>query len=684
MFNKFSTKFLSNPLCIILILVLLSNLGLVTHFLEKSENPSNMSAEKLEYPYVDSGCKWSKLELNSFFENLNQKHEVDLKYYFYDHPSRLPCQGRPVISNVYDKTLSIGQTEILPIGIGVNPDFNNFLFFIKSILLFNLLIFFYNNKKLNKFDFSKLKIKPVLYLCIILLIYGLLVYPSIQNALSDILLYVFFGNILIFFLTEAYSFDVVFKSMVTLLIFPLFFYDSNISFWWLFLLVSINYLINNQLKINKFFIFITISVIANALININNFYFKKKMFIGEWILFSDGRHKGGIVDIYDGFQTLTYIFDILVLLFVFYILFKIYRVNYDNLEKDFSNSLINGYLIWIGAYFFSQIHPISNYYVYKIFGLHEKIDSIANIQPDGSNWRGITSSHELTGFWLLIIFCLALNKIINNTNKVIYVPLLVLLSASINFNSQRTVILLIVAYFIFLIIKNINTKNLLSLIFIFISLFTAFINNSESYNRLITRLENINFNFEINEDLRWQILQSTKRYEKYQLSIDQPSYEFNEVKNYYEFYSRELNTDNEYIIDSFSYLTKIFGREYQWFRYFYFTELTTQDLLFGRGPGQSHQHLVLLIEKPHSLYFSVLYQFGIFGVASILLLFFIILYKFIKSNFHYVYLLGLFFFITGIKAELIFTHNQFIFFICYMYYCFFIETKNKIKIDSSD
>ena len=86
-----------------------------------------------------------------------------------------------------------------------------------------------------------------------------------------------------------------------------------------------------------------------------------------------------------------------------------------------------------------------------------------------------------------------------------------------------------------------------------------------------------------------------------------------------------------------------------------------------------HQHLVLLIEKPHSLYFSTIYQFGLFGVLLLLLILGYLLIKFFLNKFHYVYLLGIYFFAIGIKSEFLFTHNQIVLFILFIFYCLFFE-----------
>ena len=139
-------------------LILLNASGIFINLIYNSDDPENLHADKFEYPYIDEGCKWSKNQINTFFKKLNSKHNKNFSYYFYDHTSRFECQGRPVISNLYDKEINQKNSEIIPIGIGVNPDFNNFLFFTRSVLIFILLIFIYSEFRINKLNIQKLKI----------------------------------------------------------------------------------------------------------------------------------------------------------------------------------------------------------------------------------------------------------------------------------------------------------------------------------------------------------------------------------------------------------------------------------------------------------------------------------------------------------------------------------------------
>ena len=125
---------------------------------------------------------------------------------------------------------------------------------------------------------------------------------------------------------------------------------------------------------------------------------------------------------------------------------------------------------------------------------------------------------------------------------------------------------------------------------------------SEAFERLENRFTNFDLNYEIDSQLRWEIDQTLKG--KYNLDITKPDYEFNTLTNYQDFFQKELNTSNEFVLNSFSFLTKYLVENLS--LDFLFTDIDTNTLIYGNGAGQSHQHLVQLIEKPHSLYFTFL------------------------------------------------------------------------------
>ena len=112
-------------------------------------------------------------------------------------------------------------------------------------------------------------------------------------------------------------------------------------------------------------------------------------------------------------------------------------------------------MFWFFGYTISQINSTFNYFIYKFFGLSEEIDTIQSIQPDGTNWRGITSSHELTGFWLLLVLCICIYQIVANKSKV-YFAVLPLTLVAIGWNSSKTVIILLVIFILHQVLTNLK------------------------------------------------------------------------------------------------------------------------------------------------------------------------------------------------------------------------------------
>ena len=102
----------------------------------------------------------------------------------------------------------------------------------------------------------------------------------------------------------------------------------------------------------------------------------------------------------------------------------------------------------------------------------------------------------------------------------------------------------------------------------------------------------------------------------------------------------------------------------QWARFLHVNDHIDNQSIFGKGPGQSFQFLDTLIEKPHSLYLSLYYQYGYFGILILIFLLFYAI-KGLLSTKNFIYLLLIMFFINGIKSEFIFTHNQMVFFILF-------------------
>lgn len=657
----------------ILFLIVLSSFSLLI-FNPQITNEPYTDFENKQYPYIDSACKNSKQEIINYVEELDNFIGSTTLINFYEHPSNFVCQGRPVISNGNYESPIDGEQREIAIGIGTNTDIDNLQFVGRWCLIFFILINLFNKFKMINIKLVSLNVKTFLIFIGILIIYNVFVFSSIINALSNVSLQLIIGNYLVFLIYKNFDFENFFKALITISIFPLFFSDSNLTFFWLLLLTSINCLFENKITINKGLVVIFSILTTSYIFNVSQFVFEKSKSYGDWILFSNHRHKGGIIDVNNGAQSLAYLIDLVVLIFIFYVMFKNFKYTNSSLEECVTDSLIYGFIIWFLGYFVSQVNPILNYSILKIFGLNENIDTIASVQPDGINWRGLTSSHELTGFWLLIIFCLLVGKLLKS-KKLIYLFLLVPVAFSISWNSQRTTLILAGIFLIYLFLTS--RTNPIYLIIVFVIISGIIVSNESTSERFLKRINDINFDFTISSSLQTKIGDTYNRIEKYDYSFEERKYNFNELNHYSEFFELEIGTSNNFVVNSVGILIKSFGREYQWFRFLHFTDFTQKELLIGNGPGQNHQLLVEIIEKPHSLYLSTIFQFGILGVSILISMFLVLLSKFLTNPKNYILLLGLYFFIVGIKAEMIFTHNQIVFFIIFMYLCFFSEKEKE-------
>ena len=143
---------------------------------------------------------------------------------------------------------------------------------------------------------------------------------------------------------NSYDLNSNIKSLVTLSFFPLIFSDSNVSFFWFFILSIIDLIVEKKVRLNKL-IFVSFIIISFSTIsNLRNFVYIKNFNWGDWILFTNHRHKGGIVDYKNGLQSLVLLYDIFVLILVFYCLFSLYKDSESKKYKiDIYNSIIVGF-----------------------------------------------------------------------------------------------------------------------------------------------------------------------------------------------------------------------------------------------------------------------------------------------------------------------------------------------------
>lgn len=627
-----------------------------------------------EYITIDEKkCYLSKYDLIRQINKIERENEVKIELLFYEHPSNLYCHGRPVLISSNLDIKNIGEADAFTVGVGVNTDVDNFERVGKFLLVFSLLGLIFSKFKVTNIGFSSFSTLDFLLAGILFSCYSLVVHDSITNSLSNFLIFIFLGNILFFFICQFFQESVVLKTILSLSIIPMMFKDSNISFFWLLLVYCLHLKSKNNLRIPRllklFFIIISVSVI----INLNNFEYIKPKYYFDWVLFKAGRHQGGIADINNGLQSIAYIFDISVLVLIFFVLINSYKKNELFIQEVF-DSIIYGFIIWLFLYILSITSGLVNYLIVKSFGLNESIDNILTFHPDGVNWRGVTSSHELTGFWLGLVCSIIIYRYLE-TKNFIYLFYFIFSLISLSLNSQRTgllIFLLLSTYIIFMRI-NVKINLLIYLLIILILILTIFPYGPE---RLLERLSSINYTSELKivEYHKSEISNTYKRYKDFNIEFPTPENNFNDFANFQDFYKYNLKTESDLLVNSIVFISGVFGRDVQWARFIHFNDLKSNDLIFGKGAGQSYQFLDALIQKPHSLYLTIFYQMGIFGILGMLFLFILILKKFINTR-SFIYLIGMMFFINGIKNEFIFTHNQIVFTI--LMFCIFLKKIDK-------
>ena len=645
---------------LIVLFVFLSNVGsLVTNtlFLVNGENSKINILEtpsSIKIDIEENTCNFTKYEISEQFRKIEENIKKQIIISFYEHPSSIRCHGRPVIISSLIENESEAENQFVPVGIGVNTDIDNFEKVGKFLLIFlgiALIISQMKFKRLRSFQISKV---DIISTSAIFIIYSLSVHKSFGNSLTDFLLYITLGNYLFAYISNFFSYEVIVKSLVSLSIIPFMFKNSNISFFWLTLLFIYNLKKIYNISIPKpLLLFYSISLFS-LLLNLNNFFFTKQNYYFDWTIFKAGRHQGGIADMNNGLQSFVYIFDIWILLFIFFVLLESSKSLKLSIY-DMFDSLINGFVIWISLYAISQINHFFNFFIVKSFGLNETIDEISTYQLDGINWRGVTSSHELTGFWLAIITSIIIFQLVH-TKKIKYLLLLVSSLISLSLNSQRTALLIFTVLLLFLVLKNIRlNKGIFASILILI--FTVLLFFPSGPLRLIERLGSINYSSnQITEYHQAEIRDTYGRYERFNFKFEIPQNNFKNFETFQDYYSAKLNINSEPILNIIVFTSRTFGRDIQWIRFIHFNNLEKDELIFGKGPGQSFQLLDLLIEKPHSLYLTTFYQLGLFGLLFLLGCISYLFYKFYRT-YQFEYLLGIMVFVNGIKNEFVFTHN---------------------------
>ncbi len=650
---------------IIILLLVFANSGSIFSLF----SPTEILDQKIdEFPYIDHGCQSSKYEVQRKVNNLNNLFDSKITYSFYEIPTASWfCQDRPVVSNGNSLIIENKSEINVSIGVGVFKAIDNFekIGYFLLIYIFILLI---NSKfkilKIEKVRNFNVNIPLLLFLTIFFGVLSFIMYNSFKSALINFLIPLIFGNLLFLVISRFFNVKDNIKGLVTMGIFPLFFFVSNSNFFWLTFLLAIEVKDKLRIKLSKFYFLFVGFLFINFFGNFKNYNFSKTENLFEWILFTDKRHKGGLVNYENGYQSLLLVIDLLILSFIFYVFIKAF-LQQGGLLPDLYNSIILGFGLWLSFFMFSQINNAYNFLVIKALGLHEEIDSLFTPHPDGLNWRGITPSHELTGFWFFLIISLSCYQYLQNRKSIYLLPITASLVA-LALNSQRTALIFYSVMLIYLICKfNINRKiELFSILFLTVIIFTSV---PYGIDRLVDRLDSISYETTNIDYYKIKVEEAQERYKQYNIEfLDKPDYSFSSLESLEDFYILEFNTNNSALINSFTFTAKTFGRELQWIKFLYFNDLNSAEYMIGKGIGQSYEMLDLLIEKPHSLYLSSFYQFGFLGIIYIMFFGLFLLTKLLYSRFEFIYFLMPFFLINGIKNEFIFTHNQIVIFIIFL------------------
>ena len=133
--------------------------------------------------------------------------------------------------------------------------------------------------------------------------------------------------------------------------------------------------------------------------------------------------------------------------------------------------------------------------------------------------RGVTSSHELTGFWLGLVCSIIIYRYLE-TKNFIYLFYFIFSLISLSLNSQRTgllIFLLLSTYIIFMRI-NVKINLLIYLLIILILILTIFPYGPE---RLLERLSSINYTSELKivEYHKSEISNTYKRYKDFNIEF---------------------------------------------------------------------------------------------------------------------------------------------------------------------
>lgn len=304
-------------------------------------------------------------------------------------------------------------------------------------------------------------------------------------------------------------------------------------------------------------------------------------------------------------------------------------------------SPVVGFLVWSVINLFINYSESFKFFIINFLGLSKIVDTDYKFM-----WSGFNVGYEMTSFWFLIILLCVSYLLIKNNNYYYLIPFLLLIFFS-NLNGSRTAFLLFILFFPILGV-SIKGKKVMPYLVISLGVFLTFnIIYPQTLDRVVTKT----FNSDCEISLEKFIQESEERTEK-SFELSKKNLSFKEIL-------KETTTIGKPIVNVINQVSCILSRQVEWMRFLLISDMQPENYLFGKSYGQSYEILVEDMQKPHSLFLTIYYMLGIFGVSYyIYVLIYVILKQFKdykKSNYLQLLLLTAIV-LNALKTDFIFTY----------------------------
>ena len=649
LFRKLNLKFFIGLL--VLVFLLINNIGHIYDLFSERESSylrivqGNGPEFNNKADYIDSACDFTYIE---FYLNLNDVEKqtnsnVTLDTYN-ETTGKIECHNRLIKSNGNNKVLN-NSNENFSIAFGVFEDFENLERAISFNLIFLFCSFLYRkdkelSQKISILDFKKLNVL-------------ILIYTFISGAMLSNSVIFWFTTLYVPFFIQTNIFNIIYssleeisliKSLVTLSIFPLLFFHSHISFYaTIFIVLLSKYGIVKQTS--RMTLLISAPILLSFLVNFRKLEFKKIEGYDSSVLLQNGIFQNSIVNSNDGFKSILLHINLIILLYLFFEVVRLCKVNSINFENIITNYL-NGFLIWSLLNLIVLISPLLKLNILNLIGINKF--EVISFQ---FMWSGFNNGYEMTSFWFLVCLLMASYKIIYQNNFVYFLHFVLLVIFS-NMNGSRTAFTLFLLFLPLLALGKIKKNKEVA---IFLLLLTSFVSYNlifqQTTNRFVEKtIEQASEN-RCNDSLERFLLETESRTE-YEIKIS--SYDM----NFSQIIKEKINLPSS-VSNFINLISCVLGRQVEWARYLIISEFSNINIVFGHGYGQSYETLIYEVEKPHSLLLTLFYKVGAIGVLYFLIIsigFLIELFKKGLSNNFLQIILFVCIALNALKTEFIFLY----------------------------